>query len=491
MSQHGGDVGQQMLPPQFQNQAAFQHIRNQTPSASPPIPNGAFHPHPQRQHTPQHDSRPSSRNAPRRPSSNLVPQQHTHAQPANGYAYMPNPPMYNPHQAGMPPHGLPPHMQGPPMQAPPHGMPPQQAPQYSNYGPPQQHPHPQQVHQIYAEDQRRTSIPAGFPQDRPQIKPEASPPQPQQQQIAQQQSEHQEEEQPQPQTLPEQRPEPVKRMSAKSRSIFTPIDESRSLLAQHWASSTSSGETPRSGTATSATSNVRSQSMDSGAAASRPPNPPQSPARASVSTSTIAEGGFQPPSRTLSGSIGGGGRPVLRVQIPAEGSDGESATGDSSPHSASHAAHAQRNGHSVEHPSVSGVVLPPPSPSASALLSAGASGPPNPFARPHPVSGPSQNSNAGSMVETPVSALPSRFMNNDFLPSPSSFYPDWNFSREGNTLPSPLNFATPVVGTGPSFLREDSGERDKTVNGVKRKTPEPENGHGEEDADRKRKRLAA
>jgi MADS-box transcription factor len=76
-------------------------------------------------------------------------------------------------------------------------------------------------------------------------------------------------------------------------------------------------------------------------------------------------------------------------------------------------------------------------------------------------------------------------MNNEFLPSPSSFYPEWNFSRENNTLPSPLNFATPVVGTGPSFLREDSGERDK--NGSKRKTPEREGGgSGEEGGDAKR-----
>jgi MADS-box transcription factor len=57
-----------------------------------------------------------------------------------------------------------------------------------------------------------------------------------------------------------------------------------------------------------------------------------------------------------------------------------------------------------------------------------------------------------------VSALlpPSRFLNHEFLPSPSSFYPDWNFrGNDSNTLPSPLNFATPVVGTGPSFLRDE------------------------------------
>jgi MADS-box transcription factor len=59
--------------------------------------------------------------------------------------------------------------------------------------------------------------------------------------------------------------------------------------------------------------------------------------------------------------------------------------------------------------------------------------------------------------ETPVSALPSRFLTNELLPSPSSFYPDWNFrGGDSNTLPSPLNFATPVVGSGPSFLRDDN-----------------------------------
>jgi MADS-box transcription factor len=77
-------------------------------------------------------------------------------------------------------------------------------------------------------------------------------------------------------------------------------------------------------------------------------------------------------------------------------------------------------------------------------------------------------------------------MNNEFLPSPSSFYPEWNFrGNDSNTLPSPLNFATPVVGTGPSFLREDSGERERVgssgngSNGgtaIKRKTPDVDDG---------------
>ena len=73
-------------------------------------------------------------------------------------------------------------------------------------------------------------------------------------------------------------------------------------------------------------------------------------------------------------------------------------------------------------------------------------------------------------METPISALPSRFVADGLLPSPSSFYPEWGFGRGGdnsNMLPSPLTFQTPVMSNGPSFLREEEGER-------KRKTPEGE-----------------
>ena len=123
------------------------------------------------------------------------------------------------------------------------------------------------------------------------------------------------------------------------------------------------------------------------------------------------------------------------------------------------------------------MVLPPPSPSASALLSAGATGPPNPFARRPP---PQQLQGGTAMnMDTPVSALPSRFLNTDFLPSPSSFYPEWNFrgGDNNNTLPSPLNFATPVVGSGPSFLRDDNHNSNTNlaavaINNNKRKSPD-------------------
>jgi MADS-box transcription factor len=69
-------------------------------------------------------------------------------------------------------------------------------------------------------------------------------------------------------------------------------------------------------------------------------------------------------------------------------------------------------------------------------------------------------------------------MTNELLPSPSSFYPEWNFrGGDGNTLPSPLNFATPVVGSGPSFLHDPAGMG-------KRKSPDADDGGGGGEAKR-------
>ena len=460
------------MHPQFQSQPAFQHIRHSTPSASPPIPNGVFPHHPQQRQYPhpQPGSRPSSRNDPRRQSSNLVPQGPHHPPPQNGYAYMPNPAIYNPHTGpGIPPHphGLPPHPHSLPMQGAPQGVP-QQGPQYLNYGPPQQHPHPPTP--MFSNFMRRNS---GEVQCH-QLFPSKKDPLPVQNLLpaaattAANDSTAANTRTGQQQLAPQHMLEPVKRMSVKSRSIFTPIDESRSILSQHWASSASNAESSRSD---AATSNNRSQSVDVGAVSRittqpKPASPPPQRFKTHNKTSSIAMAsvpdGFTPPSRTNSAQLSGGGkRPVLKVQIPDEPSDGGSNTVDSnsSPHSSTNpgAQHRASQGHDQ---SSSSVVLPPPSPSASALLSAGASGPPNPFARPHPVSQNSTNSQTSNIIDTPVSALPSRFMTNEFLPSPSSFYPEWSFGgRENNTLPSPLNFATPVVGTGPSFLREDGSDR--------------------------------
>ncbi|KAH7124098.1 hypothetical protein B0J11DRAFT_406923, partial [Dendryphion nanum] len=117
-----------MMPHHLQSQAAFQHMRHTTPSASPPMPNGMpfHHRHPSPQ--PGGLSRPNSRAHIRRPSSNLAPPQHHPSQPPpppNNYAYMPNPPFYNPQAAQQ---GMPPKPQAPP------------PPQYQYTHPPPTHP---------------------------------------------------------------------------------------------------------------------------------------------------------------------------------------------------------------------------------------------------------------------------------------------------------------------------------------------------------------
>ena len=450
------------LPPHLQNQPSYQHMR-QAPSASPPISNGVPFNH--RQHTPQPQmgSRPVSRNDVRRQSSNLASQMNQSSQPPhgpNGYAYMPNPPLYNPHAA-----------QGMPV-APHHGQQPAQQPHYQ-YGQHQQPPQHPQVQQAFMQDQRRQSMPPAFPQhERPQQQHQtSSPPLP----ISEQN----------PQEGQPQRPKP---MPAKSRSIFTPIDDSRSLLAQHWGMGTTAHE-PRS--EIKVEKDLRSQSVDvgkmqrsNGSAPTAPPPRPQRelPQPQRNQSVTSLSGGIRPPSRTDSAQLGAK-RPRLKVQIPSEQSDGGSATAESSPRESGGTTAGTPAKASTDASHSSGVVLPPPSPSASALLSAGAQGPPNPFARPHPpMNSTNQNNQSYSSnnnIETPISALPSRFVADGLLPSPSSFYPEWGFGRsmgDSNMLPSPLNFQTPVMGNGPSFLRDEDGER-------KRKSPE---GDGQEGANLKR-----
>ncbi|OLN82882.1 Transcription factor RLM1 [Colletotrichum chlorophyti] len=275
----------QMIPPQFQGQAPFPHMRHHTPSASPPIPNGmSFPQHPghpiQRGHTPQPGmgSRPGSRQDIRRMGPNLGPQPvgppGSQQPPVNGFAYMPNPAIYNPqNQPNMPPNM-------------PHAMPQQHGPQYPSYPPNHQPPHMQQ----YMEDQRR-SLPPNYPQQQgpqgsgPQVSrispsppqpptqqlppqpSQMSPPLPQPQQLEPQQPhpspqlQQQQQQQPPPPPPPqshEAMPAPMERRSEsqerpqppllntdsaikklpqrKQHSIFTPIDENRSILSQHLAS---------------------------------------------------------------------------------------------------------------------------------------------------------------------------------------------------------------------------------------------------------------
>ncbi|KAI9805406.1 MAG: hypothetical protein M1825_000657 [Sarcosagium campestre] len=430
--------------PHLQVQGGYQHVRQHTPSASPPIANGI--PYINRHGTPQPQviSRPSSSAAMRRPSSNLVPQHLPHVtQPPhapNGYAYHPQAPIYNP-QAGA----------GMPLQPGP-GQP---AP-YSQY-PSQQAPH-SQAQQLYMQEHRRQSMPPAFPHERPPPPHERSPP-------------HPEPREPEQNFLPE-----PKRLSAKSKSIFTPVDESRgSLLAQHWGMGAGGDSRMSNEQSIKAEPSDRSHSIDVGSMGrnnggsgrgSFPPRPVPAAPPAVQDTQSGSASDFAPPSRSNSSQLAaaqGGKRPILKVQIPEEQSDAESASGDASPHASGGTAGAPSKG-GTEGSHSSGVVLPPPSPSASALLSAGAQGPPNPFARPNPPSSSAPN----NTMETPISALPSRFMADGMLPSPSTFYPGWDFGRSGadsNMLPSPLNFQTPVGASGPSFLRDEAESS-------KRKTPE-------------------
>ncbi|KAJ9151969.1 Transcription factor RLM1 [Pleurostoma richardsiae] len=495
-----------MMPPHhFSTQPPFPQIRHHTPSASPPIPNGvvfAQHAaqHIQRGHTPQPPigSRPGSRNDMRRMGPNMGPQQvgppgPPQGPPVNGYAFMPHPAIYNPQN----PPNMPPNM-------------PQQGPQYP-YPPPPPHMQP------YMEDQRRSSLPPNYPpqhpsQPTPGPRPSVSP-QPHHQQLPPQQLPPQpiphaspqpphhpmrsppqppppQQQQPPPPQIQEPPPAPVepktegplerppqpplldtasaikKLPQRKQHSIFTPIDENRSILSQHLAAFHND---PQVKVDTSPAN--RSQAADPGSVprneiTTSPPVPkrtdaPNASKARQVSVSSIPENVFTPPSRSNSLRVGGSSRPRLKVQIPDEPSDAGSATAEStSPaHANSTDVTSQTSRRNGPDSHSSGVVLPPPSPSASAILSAGATGPPNPFARPPPSS---HNMN----VDTPVSALPSRFLNNEFLPSPSSFYPEWNYrGSDSNTLPSPLNFTTPVGGIGPSFLRDESTS-------VKRKSPE-------------------
>ncbi|KAK3071689.1 resistance to lethality of mkk1p386 overexpression [Teratosphaeriaceae sp. CCFEE 6253] len=483
----------QGVHPQMQHHPGFQHVRHGTPgvAGSPPMHNGAMPPQFVRGPSPLPPgiSRPSSRTQDhpghvRRVSSNLVPPHMQQPQgpppPQPSYAYTPNPPFYNPQAAAQ--------MQQRPVQ---------QGHQatYPPPFPPGPPPHPQ-IQQAYMQDARRQSGPPAFP---PQPPPQANmsrhpsqdllqPPQPRPHPSPQPQQGHGPP-RPSPSPQPQQhqfaspqipQPRPLPRNAAQS--IFTPIDDSRSMLAQHWGATSNSidanidpaiklegGPRPAS-VDTAAMQRDKQHPGRANGAPIRPPaaarmKQPLVPQR-TASTSSMPVG----PSRSNTAQTPAK-RPTLKVHIPSEASGDEGGTA-SAPDDAST---AQLTAH-APHQQQDRVVLPPPSPSAGALLSAGAQGPPNPFARPPPPmsTNPHAMNRDANHIETPISALPSRFMSDNLLPSPSTFYPEWGFGRSGDVgmLPSPLNFQTPVVGNG-GWHREE--ERN---GGLKRGNEEGDGGGG-------------
>ncbi|KAJ5766876.1 uncharacterized protein N7511_004492 [Penicillium nucicola] len=435
------------IPPHLQNQPAFQHM-NHAPSASPPIRGMPL----TRHGTPQSQaSRPSSRNHVRRVSSNLGPQQHgtppPPPAPQNGnFTYISNPSMTTPRDASHAPTRLTTTNATSASDTP--AFPAAFACRRNAPGSHAQAQQVQQVQQAYMQEHGRGSMPPGFVPDNQQERPSISEPQ---DDSGVMKVEH------------SQSP-PQGKSFSKSRSIFTPIDDRGSVLARHFGAS--SYEPPHMNLSLRSEASPGTRSMPVRAAT-------ETPRPMSVASSSD----IKPPSRTNSGTLPSK-RPQLKVQIPSENSDGGSATAESSRDSAGNKSSTPAKGSAENGPS--GVVLPPPSPSAGAILSAGASGPPNPFARPPPPVAATRNDSYGSNsgnpnnngnsnnIETPISALPSRFVSDALLPSPSSFFPEWGFGRSGpdsNMLPSPLTFPTPAVPSGPSFSREDEQEK-------KRKSPD-------------------
>lgn len=285
---------------------------------------------------------------------------------------------------------------------------------------------------------------------------------------------------------------------AKSRSVYTPIDDRGSVLARHFGLGSTVELPPRSEPANDGSN----ETPVSGTPVTSVPESTATLPQTIPSIPSAADHHRIPMSR--SSSTATGGRPKLTVQIPSENSDhgstAESASRDSAVNKTSTPGRANNSnngkndkndnngsggdgnnvngnnskGEVTDGGSQSGVMLPPPSPSASALASAGAGGPGNPFARlppPQPGTAPAQAQNNTSYaannanIETPVSALPSRLIPDALLPSPSSFFPDWGFSGrtgpDSSVLPSPLGFSTPSAQTGPGFARDDESEQRK------------------------------
>ncbi|KAF8469573.1 hypothetical protein BDZ91DRAFT_792358 [Kalaharituber pfeilii] len=384
--------------------------RQGTASASPPINSRNLGGYPQRNSTPQPViSRPSSRNAPRRVSgSNLNPQQGQ-----NGFAYMPGPPVYNPGNQHQPLS--------------------QNINQGYQYTP--NPPQPTQNQSYLPADDRRqsTSMPPAFGPPASRGPTDNTPPI-QQNEI-------------QAPPMIEKRPAPF-----KSRSIFTPIVGPDSELGKFMfpSSSDNDSRSHMGENSNPSRANIHRKSTPPPIKSEEPrDSPKRSPPRSAPLQQALApiepsQSIAPPPTRSNSLPSAPAKRPTLTLTIPSEQGDGNDViTGDSSPVTAG----PNQQPPTTRPPEAphGSVVLPPPSPSVT-LLSAGATGPANPFApRPATTSGPPD--------QTPLSALPSRFLTGEMLPSPSTFFPEWSTAFGGrgaggssDMLPSPLNFQTPIAG---------------------------------------------
>ncbi|KAF3938414.1 hypothetical protein ABW19_dt0200949 [Dactylella cylindrospora] len=400
-------------------------------------------------------SRPLSRNAPHHHQRHVS----SGALMAPNGAPMPHPGMPHPQQNGFTyVNQYNPAVSQPPVQTIPPGF---------SFPPNNQHPNgvaqsflqQQQQHETLL---RRQSMPGALPQQPPpppqhqheqqvppHIIPDQQPPTQHQPQIQVQDDQGMmDDEDP---TEPQLSSDGIIRSRTKSRSIFTPIAGDSSLLAQHWFGPDRSP--------------IRSNSIDVGAMARQKAanealvkeenNQPEPGDNGESDPKTLplirtGTGDIPPPTRTPSMiSTPGGGlkRPILKVQIPNDEEDETNTnTGGTSPRNSGLTADPVSARPHTE-PLPPGAVLPPPSPSVgnntAAPLSAGGSGPPNPFARPPPTSAANN-----LMDQTPISALPSRFVEN-MLPSPSAFFgADWatgGMRGDDNLLPSPLNFKTPTI----------------------------------------------
>lgn len=231
-------------------------------------------------------------------------------------------------------------------------------------------------------------------------------------------------------------------LGTKSRSVFTPIDDNTSILAHDFGLIERSPGRSVSNKPASHNSELSSETSARSASTSAIPQRTQSlpvppPNFVPPSTGQPSQVSTQPSCEVK--------RPKLKVQIPGE-SPASVASADEKDDEEPQGQNLVNTGvgRGVKNP----VVLPPPSSdtnsNANNSPSAGAQGPPNPFAKlppltpgattggpPSTTTAPNSNSQNGgnNNVETPLAVLPSRFISDALLPSPSTLYPELNFGR--------------------------------------------------------------